>query len=294
MKKVLRKTQVKRIVDLVDVNFLNFIGKNLGSATLSDEDRSKLKKFGINVSSFEKEGVTEEMFKLGILSKNLTESQMSKMTLKQLREFLQKDGGVKLSVFEKEIVDRSKERVYDELKKVSLDFKKVLKDFYRGDFRREMMNDPENIKRTLLKYTLSAKDKKRLKELIKKELPNWTRRIDLIIDTLMHEIFTLGRVMYIVNSGSGSTDQKVYIRVFDGACSSCYKIYTENGKGSPSTIFKLNELFQNGNNHGLRRSDWLPVIPPTHPYCRCLIEKYVDGGVWDNSLNNYVLEINKK
>lgn len=293
--KNLRKKQVERIIELVDKNFLSFVGRNLGSSTFSPTDKIKLKNIGINSNSFEKEGNLETMFKLGFLSKNLSEDQMSKMTLKEVRMFLAKNEVIKLNQFETEIVDRAKTRVYDELSKVSLDFKKVLKDFYRGDYRKEMFSDKDDVKNILLKYTLSAKDKKELKERIKSEIPNWSRRVDLIIDTMMHEIFTLGRVMYIAK-GKDGLDQKVYVRVFDGACNSCYSLYTESGKNSPSKLFKLSELMSNGNNHSVKRKDWLPVLPPTHPYCRCLIEKYVEGGDWDASLNNFVITVktNKK
>lgn len=289
--KTLRKKQVDRILQLVDKNFLSFVGKSLGSSLFSSDDKRKLKEMGINSDSYEKEGNIDTMFKLGVLSKSLSEEQMSKMTLRELRIFLAKNEHVKLNNFEKEIVDRAKNKVYDELFKISLDFKKVLKDFYRGDFRKEMFENKDDVKNILLKYTLSAKDKKALKEKVKQEIPQWTRRVDLIIDTMMHEVFTLGRVMYIAKSGKEGLDQRVYVRVFEGACGSCYKIYTEGGKDTPSKIFKLSELLANGNNHNVKRKDWIPVLPPTHPYCRCLIEKYVEGGTWDSSLNNYVIEI---
>ena len=52
---------------------------------------------------------------------------------------------------------------------------------------------------------------------------------------------------------------------------------------SKPIIFKLSELKANGTNVGRKVADYLPVVGSLHPRCRCTLNKFQDGYVWNES-----------
>lgn len=113
----------------------------------------------------------------------------------------------------------------------------------------------------------------------------------LVAHKLFHKEFT-GELTDFVNNatadaasgGNLGKDALVYKLVVNDThlCDWCHKSYV-NPDGSPK-VYKLKELQRNGTNDGKPRHQWLPVVGPHHPRCRCqliavgsdLDEKVVD------------------
>ena len=56
---------------------------------------------------------------------------------------------------------------------------------------------------------------------------------------------------------------------------------------SEPIVYKLDDIIANGNNIGRKAADYLPTIPPVHPYCRCTINHKRKGYLWDASLRSF-------
>ena len=65
------------------------------------------------------------------------------------------------------------------------------------------------------------------------------------------------------------------------ACSHCVRLYTGND-GHPK-VFTLSALAANGDNTGLRKTAWKPVIGITHPNCQCQLMYMPDGWGFDEN-----------
>lgn len=62
------------------------------------------------------------------------------------------------------------------------------------------------------------------------------------------------------------------------ACEVCLGFYTRNGK---PRIFRLAELPPHGVNFRKPKSQWVPCLPPSHPFCGCALVMIPDGWAFD-------------
>mgnify|MGYP003387205025 CR=1 FL=1 len=265
-----------------------------GTSSLTNSDLSKLSQLDVDTSSLPEEGDVETMYKFGVFSTIVEDQELDKMSLKQFRDFLIQKKFLKLTPIEQTILEQIKTRIYDDFLKLKVNFEDLIKETYKGDFRKQLVQDADVKKQIALDLALSAKSRSELRKKIVASLPKWSRQVDLVTDTTMHEVFSMGRAMSIVRDkedGGKVGDEKVYVRVLEGACKSCVKIYLTNGEGSQPIIFQLKDLLAAGNNFGLKRKDWKAVIPPSHPYCRCMLEQYLDDSIWNEEIQDFVISI---
>lgn len=99
---------------------------------------------------------------------------------------------------------------------------------------------------------------------------DWNRDWHRVAHTEMWSAKNHGIANTIINDkAQKGTDTLVYIRVAKNACPHCKRLYLDSD-GIPK-IFKLSELLANGTNYGKKVANWLPVIPPCHPNCMCIL-----------------------
>ena len=63
------------------------------------------------------------------------------------------------------------------------------------------------------------------------------------------------------------------------ACEVCLRFYTRAGK---PRIFKLAELPPHGVNFRKPKAQWVPCMPPSHPWCGCSLTMIPDGWTFDD------------
>lgn len=63
------------------------------------------------------------------------------------------------------------------------------------------------------------------------------------------------------------------------ACEVCLGFYTRAGK---PRIFRLADLPPHGVNHKKPKSQWVPCLPPSHPFCGCACVFVPDGWTFDD------------
>ena len=102
----------------------------------------------------------------------------------------------------------------------------------------------------------------------------------------MHTAYEEGRAANI--EYELGKDAIVYKDVYPGACRHCIRLYLTNGFGSQPRLFKLSALRANGTNIGRKPVDWLAVLGPIHPWCRCTLNKLPPGYKWDDKTKDFV------
>ena len=58
------------------------------------------------------------------------------------------------------------------------------------------------------------------------------------------------------------------------ACKHCNAMHL--GPSGRPRLYYLEDLEANGTNYGKKASEWSPVVGPVHPYCSCLLLRYMD------------------
>jgi hypothetical protein len=101
---------------------------------------------------------------------------------------------------------------------------------------------------------------------------DWSRDLRRIAEYELQDANQHGWAGYI-NRVEGPEAQVAKL-VNPDACKTCRSLYVEDGRPK---IFSLAELEANGTNVGLKRSEWRPVVGPTHPFCYCSLVHVPDG-----------------
>lgn len=104
--------------------------------------------------------------------------------------------------------------------------------------------------------------------------------VNRIIRTESWDAKVQGEVDAILEGNSPFSDNRentdVYIRPASNACPHCKRLFLENDGITPK-VFKLSQLLKNGKNTGKNTDDWLAVLPPIHPHCRCALGIKAEG-----------------
>jgi len=114
---------------------------------------------------------------------------------------------------------------------------------------------------------------------------DWAMDFGKISDYLMTLAFEGGRAAQM--KSQYGVDSKVYKKVFKGSCEKCTEFYLTNGFGSEPIVFKLSELYENGENIERKVDDWKPVIGPTHFWCRCMLTHIDENYEWDEKQQDF-------
>jgi hypothetical protein len=102
----------------------------------------------------------------------------------------------------------------------------------------------------------------------------------------MQDIYNQGKTGEIVRKYGD--EALVWKHTFPLACRHCIRLHLTNGIGSQPRIFTVKELIKNGNNYGRKVDEWLPIIGPNHAHCRCDIQIYFKGQIWDEENKQFI------
>lgn len=277
--------QIEEIRKIIEYQHTVFIATNIGVELLSDYDKYILQSYGFDLTTIDKLTPYYEMFRWGMLSSSLGYKEANKLDYNQYISFLRSGNYLPLSEIEQYALNIARNQAYNDIKglgnKISKDTNQLLINY--SHIKRE------NYK-TIIKDTVAENIKNRgnVSNLVSElghKTKDWSRDFGRIAEYTMHQAFEEGRATQIINQYGN--DANVYKSVFEKACKHCIKLYLTNGIGSEPKIFKLSELIANGTNIGRKTDEWLPIVGPTHPWCRCTISQVDMNYSWDSKSQSF-------
>lgn len=274
------QNQINELFDLIDTYHIVFIGSNIGSDILSSEDKSLLKKHGIDLSSLPKEEIINNAFKFGVLSEALGDKNTKDLSFVEFKDYIKKGKFIPLTNSEELAIEALKYQAYSDIKNLSAKVKRGL--------NQEIINRSqyEKIIETTAEKTIRERASINSMVLeLGRQTQDWGRDLGRISDYILHNAFDQGKANFL--KSEYGEEALVYKRVFPGACQHCIKAYLTNGIGSEPRIFKLSDLQKNGTNIGRPASNWLPVVGALHPHCRCTLESYDPNYIWNKKTQSF-------
>ena len=278
--------QIQELIQSIEKMHVVFIGEQLGTDILAPADKKVLQEFGIDWNArYSTSGKVDEMFRLGLLAEALGQENVRSMPYNKLKQVLSSGKFLPLTTAEKGALESVRFQSYNDIKglgnRVSKDFSQVF--IYvdaklRSSYQKIIREEAEQA-------VAQRKTAKELSSILKAKTKDWARDFDRIADYIMHSALDSGISQQILKTHGA--DAEVYKDVYPGACQQCVKAYLSGGIGSRPKIFKLREIIANGNNIGRKQADWLPVIGPHHPWCRCTLQYKFEDTEWDDKNNDF-------
>lgn len=284
--------QIQELLAILQQWELVFIGKNLGIEFLSANDKAILKAAGIDIKKYtSKDTIMNHAFAFGILSEALDDERTKTMSYDKFKRFLASGQFVPLTEDEIFALDNVKQRAYTDITGLGSRIKAGVNNV----IVRANQEQQNAIRAQIKEQTKEAISLRKTYSQLASDLANltqdWGRDWMRISYYLMHESYNAGRAQNILkNYGE---DALVYHDVFKDACKHCKEFFLEDptDPNSRPKVFKISELLQNGNNIGRKIDEWLPVIAPIHPWCRCILTYIMPGYEWDSDLKAFTKPI---
>jgi len=280
--------QIEELLKVIEKNTNIFIAKHIGSEYLTQDEKKSLESIGINPNklySLESDLVTQS-FNFGILSDAIGNIDSKKLTFDNLLDYFKHQKHIPLSEIDKATIESIKHQSLSDIRankgRIFNDVNNVISKVDKNN----RVAYEKIIRDRILEGTL----KKESVGTISRELGiltgDWSRNFTKSIEFISHLALSEGRLSIIEKQNPNS---KIWMSVYDKACPSCIKLYLTKGIGSEPKLFTINELKNAGSNIGRKVSEWKPVIPPCHVYCRCMINKFQIGSQWDPKLKRFEL-----
>lgn len=279
-------SQLTKIASILDKTHILFIGSQLGSSVLSDDDKIVLKRNGIDVDLLPKTGKVDTLFKFGVLAESLGKKGLSKLSFERIKEIIEKEQYIPLTNQQEFALKSIRGRAYSDIKKLSGKINSDISNVITEQERQEILKRNRLIRKEARKAIASNMTVSQLSSELGKKTGDWSRDFDRISDYVLHEAFDMGKAMSVLErEGSGA---KVYKEVYPGACIHCQSLYLTAGIGSKPILFNIEELISNGTNIGRKTKQWKAVVGPTHPWCRCELVNLPDGYDWSPEMRMFV------
>lgn len=283
--------QIQEILTIIEFHHLFVISTNYGVDVLSEQDKSILSNFGVNLR--ELEAIIPEYDKLylfGILSSILQENQVKTLDYNDFKLYIERGQYRPLSKSEKYQLEIAKRQSYSHLKGLK---ERAKQDVENIILERERISREEYenaVKEGLKSQVVDRKSVSQIVSDIGHKLGEWQHDWGRIVETEGNNIFQLGRAQEIEEKRG--KDALVYKTVYPGACRHCIEKYLTNGIGSKPKLFKLSDLIKNGTNIGRKVKDWLAVLFSMHPFCRCMLMDLLPGHEWNEETGKFELSKN--
>lgn len=280
------QNQIAEILRIINFQHILFIGTNVGIDVLSDADIYMLQQYGFDVSSLQ-QGFTpfEEMFRFGMLSAAIGEKRTRQMKYDDFKRFLRDNMELHLTQIEQNALMNAKRQASSDIRglgnRIERHTEQVLIE-YDQQQRREFEQTISDAAQANIANRGSIRD---LVSKLGHKTGDWARDFGRISDYVMHQAFENGRAEQIMKEHG--EDAEVYKDVYKGACKYCVKLYLTGDIGSEPILFKLRELIANGTNIGRKPPEWLAVVGPTHPHCRCTLSYRDPAYDWDEKSKSY-------
>ncbi len=274
------QNQIESLLEVVRMHHILFGIEVSGTSILSDSDTAVLAKFGIDPNTIDIDmPLVDKSYNFGRLAAALGNYQAKKVKYEDFIKFVRNGGHRPLTPYELGAVEAVRSRSFNAIKnigrviesdltqiiaKTELGRQEQYKDVLRGVIEEGIVN-----KKSVQDMVLDLGHKTQ----------DWDRNLGRVIDTESHNAYEVGRANEIAHVGGD--DSLVFKDVYDMACKHCISAYLTGGMGSAPKVFKLSELIANGTNYGRKPDSWLPTVEGMHPHCRCTMQKYVSGYVWN-------------
>lgn len=294
--------QIEELLTVLDKYTTTFIAQKVGTNILTRKDLDLLRSSGIDLTKIPVGASNvSHAFKFGLLSDAVGNDVAKKMSYDQFKTYLSSGKFIPLNTVEEAALQNLKIQTYSDVKRLG----NRMSDEMRHEF--VMANKKAHTIKHSKTVTDAAKraiEHRQGVSHIVSELGHltkrWDRDLGRIGDYVLHTAFDEGRASSFERRDGDNA--LVYKDVYPGACAHCQKAYLEGGVGSEPKIFKLSDLKANGTNIGRKVTEYLPVIGPLHPWCRCTLERVPFGftltdyrsGLWEWNGSMFVRKETRK
>ena len=278
--------QIEELLKVIEKNTNIFVAKHIGVDYLTLDEIKSLEGIGINPShlySLESD-LVHQSFNFGLLSDAIGNIDSKKLTFENLLDYFKTQKHIPLSDIDQATIHSIKTQ---SLKDIKASKNRIFTDV-NGVISKNEKNKRTSYEKVIRdQVELGALKHKSVLE-ISSDLAHltgdWSRNFAISVEYISHLAFSEGRLSVIEKQNPKS---RIFFNVYEKACEHCVKLYLTKGIGSQPKIFTIEELKNNGSNIGRKVKDWLPTIPPIHPWCRCQLNKYNEGTAWDSKLKRF-------
>lgn len=284
---IFSQEQIQEILRVISFNHTLFIGTNIGYDLLTKEDKKELQLYGIDPESIKTDFTPfEQQFYFGRLSAALGDKNTKNISYNDFLKYLRRGQYNPLSEREEAMLDYAKQKTYGHIKGLGDRITQTVNGLIVEEDQAKRDKYEETIKNSIERAIIERDTVNSIVSEIGNKMNNWAIDLGRIAATEMQTVFSEGRSLEIEKRYG--KDAECWKEVYPQACRHCIQAYTTNGIGSKPRVFKLSTLRANGTNIGRKQSEWKPVIPAHHPYCRCLIYNKLPGYEWDNESKRFV------
>ncbi len=277
--------QIEELMKVIDKYHILFTAQHVGFDVLQPNDKALLRSYGIDVDRLKDNSQVEHAFKFGLLSYSLSQPAAKKLDYPAFKQFLDSGRFIPLNTREKDSLEALKTHSYSDIRGLG---NKIKADFDQSHIeadQRQRARYEKIIQDTAEETLINRGSVRDMVSALGRKTEDWSRDFGRISDYVLHSAFDQGRAAGIEREKG--KDALVYKDVYPGACRHCISHFLTAGIGSQPKIFKLSTLQANGTNVGKKVDNWLPVIGPLHPWCRCTLADVPEGYDWDPSTRSF-------
>ena len=269
--------QIEQITGVLDRYLLTFAAHHIGINVLSAVEVAQLQSAGVNTAAITAAtSNVSQAFKLGLLSNALGDAATKNMTYDQFLNYLSTGKMFKLNALESSALQTLQYQALKDTKRMGAKIKDQIADrLVHANKTANTVTHSKLVTDAAKKSILERKGIASVISDIGHAEPNWNRDFGRIADFVLHSAFDEGRANGILTRTGPQA--LVYKDVYAGACKHCIEKYLKGGIMSEPKVFQLSVLQANGTNVGKKVADWLPVIGPLHPWCRCTLMSVPNG-----------------
>lgn len=284
---LLTQQQVDEILNIVEFHHLFVISTNFGKSVLSNEDKSLLMSFGVDVSKLSEIVNYDKMYLFGVLSNILGDENTKTLTYSDIYQYIKTGQYFPLTKREREELEIARRQSYTHLKGLKQKVKsKVESSIYETErISREQYE--QAIKTGIEEGVAKRKSVSKVISDIGHSLNEWKHDWGRIVETEMNNVYLLGKASQLKEKYGN--DVLVYKQPYVTACRHCIRLYLTKGLGSKPILYKLSEMESFGTNIGVKVEDWKPVLGSVHPHCRCVLYNLLPGYKWNEDTKQFEL-----
>ena len=276
--------QIESLRGIIDLQHVIFIATQIGPEMLSNAELKLLKSAGVTLDDITMTPF-DEMFSWGMLSSAIGHKRSNNMKYEEFEAFMRSGQYLPLSPVEKTAKEIAQRQAASDIRGLGNRINMATGQLVIEADMAQRANYESIITEESVKNIQNRGTRANLVSNLGHRTGDWARDFGRISDYVMTQAYEEGRATQIKNEHG--SDANVYKKVFTSACKKCVSLYLTKGFGSEPIVFKLSELQNNGTNIGRKVAEWLPVIGPTHPWCRCMLV-YVDPNYnWDEQAQDF-------
>ena len=291
---MLKPNQILELLQIIDRNHNIYFITQFGEDFLNDEEKDKLISEGIDFKKLynPEDDLIFNSFHFGLLAQSLLQ-QTKNIEYADLKQYIRNAEYLPLTVREESVLESIRNQSLSDIRglkgRIFQDANQILINNTRGE-------QEEFLRKEILEGSLKKKTVEEISREIGIKTGDWSRDFDRIVQYISQTAYEEGKVSQIIRHSSeyGETEPQVYKTVYEGACRHCIRVYLTGGIGSQPIIFKLSELRSNGSNIGRKVDDWKAVIGCTHNYCRCNLNYYIKGQIWNKEKKLFEFDTTKE